>query len=223
MKQRMQGFAAGIVIGAMAVGSAAYARSGSEWIEAVYSNIKLYVNDVQINTSENEPFIYNGSTYLPVRAVGEALGEPVSWDGNTKSVYIGKHGGTNLMYVCPPYSSSNLKAYPTSSGEYFTMSGSKYSNGFVFTHTMGSYALCNLNGKYQSMTLTLGMISEDYLYDEDFVVSFIVDNNVVATYTMNRNVMAQQITVPLNYGLQLKICTSENMDMKTGFANIVLQ
>lgn len=36
------------------------------------------------------PIIYNGTTYLPVRAVSAIMREPVEWDGGSKSVYIGK-------------------------------------------------------------------------------------------------------------------------------------
>lgn len=32
------------------------------------------------------PIVYNGSTYLPVRAIGDALGATVEWDDETKTV-----------------------------------------------------------------------------------------------------------------------------------------
>lgn len=35
-----------------------------------------------------EPFAYKGTTYLPVRAVGEALNKKVDWDGKTQTVII---------------------------------------------------------------------------------------------------------------------------------------
>ncbi|MBR5489917.1 MAG: copper amine oxidase N-terminal domain-containing protein [Oscillospiraceae bacterium] len=35
-----------------------------------------------------EPFIYNGTNYLPLRVVGEALGLSVQWDGRTDSVIM---------------------------------------------------------------------------------------------------------------------------------------
>lgn len=34
------------------------------------------------------PITYNGSTYLPVRALSEALEVPILWDGETKTVHI---------------------------------------------------------------------------------------------------------------------------------------
>jgi hypothetical protein len=36
------------------------------------------------------PIIYNGTAYLPVRAVSALMKEPVEWDGGSKTVYIGK-------------------------------------------------------------------------------------------------------------------------------------
>ncbi|MDO4562577.1 MAG: RICIN domain-containing protein [Clostridia bacterium] len=39
------------------------------------------------------PIIENGSTFLPVRAIAKALNVSISWDGATKTVFIGSTGG----------------------------------------------------------------------------------------------------------------------------------
>lgn len=36
----------------------------------------------------------NGTTYLPVRAIANAFGQDVEWDGSTQSIYIGKKDQT---------------------------------------------------------------------------------------------------------------------------------
>lgn len=36
------------------------------------------------------PLIYNGTTYLPVRAVSALMKEPIDWDADSKTVFIGK-------------------------------------------------------------------------------------------------------------------------------------
>jgi hypothetical protein len=36
------------------------------------------------------PVIFNGTTYLPVRAVSSLMGEPIEWDAASKTVYIGR-------------------------------------------------------------------------------------------------------------------------------------
>ena len=35
-----------------------------------------------------DAFIYNGTTYLPVRALSEALGKTIAWDGSTGTVFV---------------------------------------------------------------------------------------------------------------------------------------
>ncbi len=36
------------------------------------------------------PIIYNGTVYLPIRAVSAVMKEPIEWDSGSKTVYIGK-------------------------------------------------------------------------------------------------------------------------------------
>ena len=62
----------------------------------VATGVSLYINDQKLdpkdpNGNPVEPFILDGTTYLPFRAVSEALGVPIQWEGSTWSVYIGKH------------------------------------------------------------------------------------------------------------------------------------
>ncbi|HBL81348.1 MAG TPA: hypothetical protein DD391_01900 [Clostridiales bacterium] len=48
-------------------------------------SVSVFVNDQPISA---EAFIQDDSTYVPLRAVSEALGAKVEWDGSTRSVYI---------------------------------------------------------------------------------------------------------------------------------------
>jgi hypothetical protein len=62
----------------------------------VSTGVNIYVDDKKLNPVDAngnpvEVFIYNGTTYLPVRAIADAVGKPVMWDGATKSVYLGRH------------------------------------------------------------------------------------------------------------------------------------
>jgi hypothetical protein len=45
------------------------------------------------NGNPVEAFMYNGTTYLPVRAISSAFDKSIVWDGETSGVYIGKHNG----------------------------------------------------------------------------------------------------------------------------------
>ena len=66
------------------------------------NGIKIFVDGQKINPKDAQgnsvqPFIYNGTTYLPVRAVADALGKAVYWDGPNYTVYLGK-APTTLDY-----------------------------------------------------------------------------------------------------------------------------
>lgn len=66
------------------------AKVGKQTISVVYNNIKLEVNGIKADMPKGvEPFIYNGTTYLPVNAIAEALGENVEYDRNSNTVYVG--------------------------------------------------------------------------------------------------------------------------------------
>ncbi len=46
------------------------------------------INCVDVNGDPASPLLIEGTTYLPVRAVSEALGVSVEWDNDTRSVFI---------------------------------------------------------------------------------------------------------------------------------------
>jgi hypothetical protein len=93
----------GIVIGAVGstlLTATVFATPVAKNAQLFFNNIKIFVDDVSVTPKDAqgnvvEPFIYNGTTYLPVRAVSNALGKNVEWDGKTSSVYIGKHNNAN--------------------------------------------------------------------------------------------------------------------------------
>jgi hypothetical protein len=64
-----------------------------------------------------DPFIYNGTTYLPVRGVATLFGLKIDWDGDTGSVYIDTSGGAGLKDDFPdaaqggPGDEIGVKAY----------------------------------------------------------------------------------------------------------------
>ena len=42
-----------------------------------------------VNAQQVHPILYNGTTYLPVRAIGELMGKVVDWNQTTKTVTLG--------------------------------------------------------------------------------------------------------------------------------------
>ncbi len=94
MKKRLEWLIAGILIGTILTSGIVFAKNIQETIDAIYMNIKLVIDGEEItpkdvNGNVVEPFIYNGTTYLPVRAIGKAFNKDVHWDEETATVYVG--------------------------------------------------------------------------------------------------------------------------------------
>jgi hypothetical protein len=63
-----------------------YGDNITKTIQVTYRNISILANGKQIQ-SEQEPFIYQGHTFIPLKTIGEALNKKVDWD-NTKNQVI---------------------------------------------------------------------------------------------------------------------------------------
>ena len=167
----------------------------------VHTGVQVYVDDVKLDAGDThgnpDAFIYNGTTYVAVAAVSKSLGEDVLWEGDTKSVYIGKHEGVskNLLSVCPPYQTNNYNKFTT-----VEMSGVKYANGFSFG--VGD-ALFNLNGKYDSLSFYIGHIDGGDMCAG--ALNIYLDNELAFSLDLDPYAMPDYYQVPLNGAIQMKI------------------
>lgn len=225
LNDKIKGAVAGLLIGTTLTTGLAFAKNGIEAIQAEYSDIKIYMDGILLSPKDAngktvEPFIYDGTTYLPVRAVGEAIGKQVSWDGATSSVYLGERPGqtTYMTDIMDAFTSDDYTKYSTENGKSFTMGGTKYTNGFVLAWSKAE-AVFNLNGKYRSITLDMGHI--DGSNNVDQTVQIFVDDRLVDEYEVGYDDIPRTITIPVNYGLKVKFYIEGNA--KVGFGNIVLQ
>lgn len=240
MKKRLQGLIAGVLLGVMLTGGVVFAKNGTETIEAFYNNIKIYVDGVKVepkdaNGNTVEPFIYNGTTYLPVRAVGEAIGKNVTWDGTTRSVYLGEKLGDvqYLVDVCPAFQfkDTHYKECTSQNGKYFEMGGKKWTNGFYadaitdINGNAGNAAFYNLNGKYKTMTFMAGAVDNELSQDAEFRIY--ADDKLIKTIEIKVGALPKKYTLNVDNALQLKIemCAS-NVNWaqvgEIGMADIIL-
>ena len=93
MKKRLQGFVAGALSMLIMTGAFAFAKQAYEAISVIYNDIKIEIDGERFiaqdaNGAIVEPFIYNGTTYLPVRAIAEAFDKKVAWDEQTYTVSL---------------------------------------------------------------------------------------------------------------------------------------
>ena len=86
-----------VLVLAAVFATTAFATVGSRTAELFYNNIKVMINGKEVTPTDAsgnavEPFIIDGTTYLPVRGVASALGMNVGWDDSTKTVKLDNPG-----------------------------------------------------------------------------------------------------------------------------------
>ena len=88
-RKRIVPFVCGFVTAAVLMGNTVIADGVFKTIEVAINNIKVVVNGEPVNADN---ILYNGRTYVPLRAISEMLGKDVQWDGNTGTAYINDIG-----------------------------------------------------------------------------------------------------------------------------------
>lgn len=71
--------------------STSYAQ-GFKNLKAYYRGIKIFRNNNMVKI-DIEPFIINGTTFVPLRALAELLDKEVDWDGKNYRIHIKDKGG----------------------------------------------------------------------------------------------------------------------------------
>lgn len=200
-------------------GTALAANTVYRTITVQYDNIKLVIDGVEITPKDAdgltvEPFIYNGTTYLPVRAVGNAIGKQVTWDGESKTVYLGDAPNSKnwLMDVCPPYQTDRLITNESN----FKMDGTTYTHGF-YSIGPSSSGLFNLNGKYTTLSCDIGFT--DGHASSSKQVEIYLDGDLTQVIELPKESLVKHFDIPLHNALQLKIVCSYAY---IGFANCEL-
>lgn len=128
-----------------------------------YDGVEKVLKDT--NGNRVFPINYNGSTYLPVRAISGLLGVNVDWDGNTNTVILGDAGRSarvdlidgKIPHILGDAFSSVI---PSSKGEKCQVAGRTLDHWIrigtglsygLWRNTQQSY---NPDGKYQFLTFT---------------------------------------------------------------------
>mgnify|MGYP000636779159 CR=1 FL=1 len=88
MKDKFKGLVVGLCLGSMLAGSAVYA-SGTQ-IEVYFNNLKYMFDGVEKKPSLGKGFIYEGTTYVPLRFMSETLGKEVKWDEANQTIWVGQ-------------------------------------------------------------------------------------------------------------------------------------
>lgn len=106
MKHQWKGFLCGVLVTLLLVSTigTAAATVGKQLVEISYRDITITldgkaVNLVDANGNPVEPFLLNGSNYLPIRAAATALGLEVGWDGDTHTIILEHPAESRPTYI----------------------------------------------------------------------------------------------------------------------------
>jgi hypothetical protein len=107
----LRAFIAGLVVGIMLLSSVAV-FADTQTIEVFFNNIKISIDGKVIELKDAtgnpvQPFIYNGTTNAPIRAIAEALGMEVKLNEITNTLELSKKAGEEPM-LTPDVSTENF-------------------------------------------------------------------------------------------------------------------
>ncbi|GCL73597.1 stalk domain-containing protein [Paenibacillus naphthalenovorans] len=234
LKDKLKGFTAGIIVSALFAGTAAYAASGSTMLEVFYEVKDIKINNVSKMPAEDKPFIYNGSTYVPLRFVAENLGQKVGWDGETGTVFIGETNEPNEEFLGERVQPMNTQKISNWNGISLINHGKKiqdnlsneYENYVAFyadwTLDTGEsmYQEYPLNGQYTSFKAKAGILKENQ--DSPNIVTFVIegDGKELYSHDFGPGEFPQDVSVSVKgvNKLTLKLTKKEHLrDVGNGF------
>ena len=175
MKRSMRTLVALLCCGVLLATVALAAGTYTKTLEAYYRDIKLSVNGAlvvpkDVNGNVVDPFIVDGTTYLPVRAVAEALGKNVDWEGESATV---------LITDPAPGFEGTWKAVKTSCEGVDTPVSQSFSQGYSLTLNAGGTGTTLIAGEPYDITWKEDNGALTISYAEDYSWYGTVANDVM--------------------------------------------
>lgn len=244
--KRFRDYILGVLTAVMVIGLAvsAMAANYNKNVNVTYRDIKISINGNYFTPKDGngrtvEPFIYEGTTYLPVRAVSEAVGYNVTWDNNTSVVYLSNGGSgnanngstgnaapptVNLVDTIAPYKITGHYSayYPSSGSDSLTMGGTNYKNSFELGQNYGneSEAQFNLGGRYTLLSGIAGATDGSRL---NCVLEIYGDGNLLKSVDIISGNLPANFSVNVAGVSQLSFVSDVSHDTWVGVADLKIQ
>ncbi len=138
-----------------------FAKQATETISVMYDNIKILIDGVEftakdVNGNVIEPFIYNGTTYLPVRGIANAFDVNVNWNENDKTVELGDNQFDFLSKMSVyDYQNNNEKCKYTVTNEQAAIRFLFEIGNFAPENLINQRITYKLSNKYKTLYATL--------------------------------------------------------------------
>ncbi|MCL2197335.1 MAG: copper amine oxidase N-terminal domain-containing protein [Defluviitaleaceae bacterium] len=149
----IKGFVAGFLLCALLSTTIMVSASSEGIVRTIfYTGIRIFVDGREVIPTDGAgrpvaPFIMDGTTFLPVRAVADAMDMDVSWDGSTQHVYLGRRPSTNwdnrldrIQYtnitIAPPHwgIGNGIHTFSRINDPITDSLGNTWTNGIILRH-----------------------------------------------------------------------------------------
>lgn len=210
MNKILKGYLSGVMSAALLAGCiTAFAANTTTLYDVIADGVRIVVDGRRINPTDAngntvEPIIYNGTTYLPVRAVANAFGKAVSWDGRNYTVYLGNMQG-ELEYPTEELNTDD------NIGDYFWKAsrdlkdnyGNYYSRAIECDWNNHDYdatfeKICNM--KFSKVKGTI-YVENGSTLDDDIQIIIKTDGKTVYT-----SPVLNKMTAPVNFDVDITGC-----------------
>ena len=186
-------FAAGMTMAVLcALAIPTLAAGNSQTLQNVLvGGIRIVIDGQELHPTDASgnpvsPMIYNGTTYLPVRAVASALGKAVYWDGPNYTVYLGNMDGQLEYPTVMLEDMKSIDVEPKSTARLTDNYGNRYGSAVIWNYgtinhktSHNSYEYL-LNMKYSRFKGTL-YVPEGETKDYTITLSIKADGRILYT------------------------------------------
>lgn len=190
--------AVALVVSCMAIG--AVAATSSQTIQALLSFGTPIKYNGQVQTFKDAngkqvfPILYEGTTYLPVRAVCGMVGVAVDYDAATSTVILGEKDKTP---VPADIVKGDSRTFYTSDPGYTTVDGVAYATGILFKDidTADNKSTITLNGKWSVLHCLIQNTGDSSV---EVQILDAVSGNVIKVLPLTAGSAAQAMDLPVS-------------------------
>ncbi|OAB48349.1 peptidylprolyl isomerase [Paenibacillus antarcticus] len=168
-KRNMVILTSALVLSATVMVNSTYAQQATKTLKAIYNNIKIVYNGITITSNTNaEAFTIDGTTYVPLRMAGEALGKTVQWDSANKQImFTDKEGPTenNIVATVNGVVITKDKLY----NEMVTLGGAQTLDSLITTVLVDQAATKkNITVTDEDLTKEINKLKKNYSTEAEF-------------------------------------------------------
>ena len=210
-------FITGFIAGAITFSSIGVFAAGGKAIEVFYSIKDIKIDNVSQMPKE-KPFTYNGTTFVPLRFIADKLGQPIKYDTNTQTIFIGKFDGEKV-YLGDGVKHSDDKtialSYEYSNGsktvkDKIKKEHSKYlllKYEPTMTKKPSGQFIFDLNREYTKFSATIGFTEESGEIDNPIQVRIYADDKRIYAGQITRGKLPADVNLNVTDAVKLRIET----------------